>query len=49
MLAAALSLGILIGAPLAHALPQVALRRLLAITMVVAGVAIAARLVLSTA
>jgi uncharacterized membrane protein YfcA len=49
VLAAALSLGILIGVPLAHALPQAALRRLLAITMIVAGVAIAARLVLSAA
>lgn len=49
VLAAALSLGILIGVPLAHALPQATLRRLLAITMIVAGVAIAARLVLSAA
>ncbi len=49
VLAAALSLGILIGVPLAHALPQVALHRLLAITMIVAGVAIAARLALSAA
>jgi uncharacterized protein len=49
VLAAALSLGILIGVPLAHALPQAALRRLLAITMIAAGVAIAARLALSAA
>jgi uncharacterized protein len=49
VLAAGLSLGIVLGVPLAHALPQAALRRLLALTMLVAGTAIVARLLLSAA
>jgi uncharacterized membrane protein YfcA len=49
VLAAALSLGIALGVPLAHRLPQAALRRLLALTMIGAGAAIALRLVLSVA
>jgi uncharacterized protein len=43
MLAAALSLGIAIGTPLAHALPQRALGRLLAVTMLLAAVAMVLR------
>jgi uncharacterized protein len=42
-LAAAMSLGILVGTPLAHALPQRALGRLLAATMAVAGAAMLLR------
>jgi uncharacterized protein len=49
VLAAALSLGIVLGVPLAHALPQAALRRVLALTMLAAGAAIVARLALSAA
>jgi hypothetical protein len=49
VLALALSLGIVLGVPLAHKLPQAALRRLLAFTMLVAGIAIATRLALSAA
>ena len=49
VLALALSLGIVAGVPLAHKLPQAALRRLLALTMLAAGIAIAARLLLSAA
>ena len=49
VLAAMLSLGIALGAPLAHALPQGALRRLLALTMLAAGAGIVARLALSVA
>jgi uncharacterized protein len=49
VLAAALSLGIALGVPLAHALPQAALRRLLALTMIAAGAAIVVRLALSAA
>lgn len=49
VLALALSLGIAAGAPLAHRLPQAALRRLLALTMLAAGAAIVARLSLSAA
>jgi uncharacterized protein len=49
VLALALSLGIAAGVPLAHTLPQTALRRLLALTMLAAGGAIAARLLLSAA
>jgi uncharacterized protein len=46
MLAAALSLGIAVGTPLAHALPQRALGRLLAITMLGAAAAMVLRRVL---
>ena len=49
VLAAALSLGIALGVPLAHRLPQAALRRLLALTMLAAGAAIGVRLLLSAA
>ncbi|HKW52720.1 MAG TPA: sulfite exporter TauE/SafE family protein, partial [Stellaceae bacterium] len=49
VLALTLSLGIAAGVPLAHKLPQAALRRLLALTMLAAGIAIAARLVLNAA
>ena len=49
VLAAALGLGIALGVPLAHALPQAALRRLLALTMIAAGAAIVVRLTLSAA
>ncbi len=49
VVAAALSLGIAIGAPLAHALPQHALRRFVALTMLAAGAGILARLALSAA
>jgi uncharacterized membrane protein YfcA len=49
MLAAALALGIAVGTPLAHALPQAALRRLLGAMMLAAGLALAARLALSAA
>lgn len=49
VLALALSLGIAAGVPLAHKLPQAALRRLLALTMLAAGAAIVARLLLSAA
>jgi uncharacterized protein len=44
LLAVALSLGIAVGTPLAHALPQPTLRRLLGIAMLVAGLAVAVRL-----
>lgn len=49
ILAAALSVGIAVGAPLAHALPQRALRRLLGLTMVVAGAATIFRLTFTAA
>src|SRR6185312_7129775 len=49
VLALALTLGIAAGVPLAHKLPQAALRRLLALTMLAAGAAIALRLVVSAA
>ncbi|HWG79507.1 MAG TPA: sulfite exporter TauE/SafE family protein [Stellaceae bacterium] len=49
VLALALSLGIAAGVPLAHKLPQAALRRLLALTMLAAGAAIGVRLLLSAA
>jgi hypothetical protein len=49
VLALGLSLGIAAGVPLAHKLPQAALRRLVALTMLAAGAAIAARLLLSAA
>jgi uncharacterized protein len=44
LLAVALGLGIALGTPLAHALPQRSLRRVLAVTLVVAGVAMGLRL-----
>lgn len=44
LLAAALAAGIAIGAPLAHALPQRQLRRVLALAMLAAGVTMLARL-----
>jgi uncharacterized protein len=44
LLSVALSIGIAVGTPLAHTLPQRALRRVLGITMVVGGVAIGVRL-----
>ncbi len=44
--AVALSLGIAVGTPLAHALPQPTLRRTLGIAMLVAGLAVAVRLAL---
>lgn len=43
-LAVCLSLGIALGTPLAHSLPQATLRRVLAVTMVLAGVAMGIRL-----
>ena len=46
MLAGALSLGIAVGKPLAHALPQRALSRLLAATMLGAAAAMVLRRVL---
>jgi uncharacterized membrane protein YfcA len=50
VLAAALAIGIAVGAPLAHALPQQTLRRVLAFAMVAAGFAmlgnLAARVVI---
>jgi uncharacterized membrane protein YfcA len=49
LIAATLALGTALGVPLAHALPQRALRRLLAVTMLLAGAAIVARLALSAA
>jgi uncharacterized membrane protein YfcA len=45
VLAFGLALGIALGTPLAHAVPQATLRRILALTMVLAGVAMAVRLV----
>ena len=45
-LAVCLALGIAVGTPLAHALPQLSLRRVLALTMLLAGLAIGVRLVL---
>jgi uncharacterized protein len=44
LLALALGLGIALGTPLAHALPQKSLRRVLAFTMVLAGMAMGLRL-----
>ena len=44
LLAVGLGLGIALGTPLAHALPQRSLRRVLALTMVLAGVAMGIRL-----
>jgi len=47
LLAAALSLGIAVGTPLAHALPQKTLRRVLGLAMLLAGLAVAVRVGLS--
>ncbi len=44
LLAVALCLGIALGTPLAHALPQKSLRRVVAVTLVLAGVAMGVRL-----
>lgn len=46
LLAVALTLGIAVGTPLAHALPQLTLRRLVALTMVLGGLAMGLRLLL---
>lgn len=49
LLAAALAIGIAVGTPLAHSLPQEGLRRLVGWTMLLAGAAIVARLLTSGA